>query len=60
MGYYFGLLVIFTTLNIVYKLALHDSKGQEAPVFRDAWPSLIMNLTACYTQLMIVVGLCMD
>ena len=60
MGYYIGLLVIFTILNIVYKFPLQDSKGPEAEVFRDAWPSAIMQLTACYSQLMIIVGLCMD
>ena len=60
MGYYMGLLVAFSILNIVYVFPLRESKGEEAVVFRDQWPGAIMQMTACYTQLMIIVGLCMD
>ena len=49
-GYYIGLLVIFSILNIVYKYPLREAKGPEAEVFRDSWPGAIMQLTACYTQ----------
>ena len=51
MFYYIVLLVIFSVLNIVYK---------EAEVFMDQWPGNIMQMTICYTQLMIIIGLCMD
>ena len=60
MGYYIGLLITFSILHIVYKFPLGESKGAEAEVFRDQWPGAFMQFTACYTQLMIVVGLCMD
>ena len=60
MGYYIGLLVTFSVLNIVYKFPLGESKSAEAEVFRDSWPGAIMQMTACYTQLMIITGLCMD
>ena len=60
MGYYIGLLVTFSVLNIVYKFPLGESKSAEAEVFRESWPGAIMQMTACYTQLMIIIGLCMD
>ena len=38
----------------------YGPSGAEAEVFRESWPGAFMQMTACYTQLMIIVGLCMD
>ena len=60
MVYYIGLLIMFSLLNVVYKFPLSEAKGSVAKIFRDQWPGDIMQITACYTQLIIIVGLCMD
>ena len=60
MVYYIGLLIMFSLLNVVYKFPLSEAKGSMAKIFRDQWPGDIMQITACYTQLIIIVGLCMD
>ena len=68
MGYYIGQLILFISLNIIYNFPLSDEKGPTAEFFRAAGaegstiyqPGSILQLTACHTQLMIIVGLCMD
>ena len=66
MGYYIGQLILFISLNVIYTFPLSDVKGPVGEFFRAAGssvtcqPGLILQLTACYTQLMIIVGLCMD
>ena len=60
MVYYIALLIMFSILNVVYKFPLSEAKGFVAKIFRDQWPGDIMQITACYTQLIIIMGLCMD
>ena len=68
MGYYIGQLIIFITLHAIFKFPLSHVEGPISEFFRSSGaeaatiyqPGSILQLTACHTQLMIIVGLCLD
>ena len=68
MGYYISQLVIFITLHAIFKFPLSHVEGPISEFFRASGaeaatiyqPGSILQLTACHTQLMIIVGLCLD
>ena len=61
MSYYMGILLLLALLNIVYSYPLRDAEGLFAKTFR-SWVELQWVLQLCfgYTQLMIIVGLCLE
>ena len=56
-----GILLLLALLNIVYSYPLRDAEGLFAKTLR-SWVELQWVLQLCfgYTQLMIIVGLCLD
>ena len=56
-----GILLLLALLNIVYSYPLRDAEGLIAKTFR-SWVELQWVLQLCfgYTQLMIIVGLCLE
>ena len=68
MGYYIGQLIIFISLHTIYKFPLKHVEGPIPDFFRASGaeaatiyqPGSILQLTACHTQLMVIVGLCLD
>ena len=60
MGYYCGLLIICTILNIIYNFPLKNVGGFFAQFNRESWMGAVLQGTAVFTQLMIIVGLCLD
>ena len=61
MSYYFGLLMFLFLLNVIFKYPLKEVVGVEADIFRSSvtlpW---VLQLSFGHTQLMIIVGLCLD
>ena len=62
MGYYCGLLVACSFLNIIYNYPLKNVGGLFATSNREShtWLGPLLQSTAVFTQLMIIVGLCLD
>ena len=60
MGYYSGLLIIASLLNFLYRYPLKDEEGFLATFNRRQVLGGLLQGTAVYSQLMIIVGLCLD
>ena len=60
MGYYCALMIISTILHVVYKFPLKNEEGFFATAMRDSYMAVVLQLFAVFTQLMIIVGLCLD
>ena len=60
MGYYIGLLLTGTILHILYKYPLKNEEGIFATLMRDQVLSGAFQASAVFTQMMIIVGLCLD
>ena len=60
MSYYWGLIIVFSFLQIMYEYPLKNEEGIFPDAMRNILMGAILQVTAVFSQLMIIVGLSMD